>query len=65
MRRMKMAIVVDKNRCPQDHPCPSVKVCPVGALIQNEFDAPIVDEHTCINCRKCVRFCPMGALKEA
>lgn len=39
-----MAAIVDKNRCPQNHPCPSVRVCPVGALIQKGFDAPQVDE---------------------
>ncbi len=60
-----MAVIVDKERCPQNHPCPSVRVCPVGALIQKEFDAPTVDESKCINCKKCVRYCPMGAIKEA
>lgn len=55
-------LVVKKSRCPQNHPCPSVKVCPVGALKQNGYDAPIVDMSKCIKCSKCVRFCPMGAL---
>jgi ferredoxin len=59
-----MAIIVDKNRCPQNHPCPSVKVCPVSALIQHGFDAPEVDENKCITCKKCVNYCPMGAIKE-
>ena len=30
-------LVVNKNRCPQNHPCPSVKVCPVGALSQKRI----------------------------
>jgi ferredoxin len=64
MRRMKMAIIIDKNMCPQNHPCPSVKVCPVEALIQHGFDAPVVDENKCIVCKKCVHYCPMGAIKE-
>jgi len=59
-----MAIIIDKNMCPQNHPCPSVKVCPVEALIQHGFDAPVVDENKCIVCKKCVHYCPMGAIKE-
>lgn len=60
-----MEITIDKNRCPQNHPCPSVKVCPVGALKQNGFKAPEIDMDKCIKCKKCVRFCPMGAIKLA
>jgi ferredoxin len=55
-------LVVNKNRCPQNHPCPSVKVCPVGALSQNGFSAPTADQGKCIRCGKCVKFCPMKAL---
>lgn len=55
-------LTVNKNRCPQNHPCPSVKVCPVGALTQKGFSAPTVDKDKCIKCGKCVRFCPMRAL---
>jgi len=57
-----MSLVVKTNRCPQNHPCPSVKVCPVGALSQQGFDAPTVDMDKCIKCGKCVKFCPMRAL---
>ncbi len=60
-----MAIAVELRRCPQNHPCPAVRVCPVGALIQKGYDAPKVDEKKCIDCGKCVRFCPMGALQAA
>lgn len=59
-----MAITVDKELCPQNHPCPSVRVCPVGALVQNGFDAPLVNADVCIVCKKCVRYCPMGAIRE-
>lgn len=55
-------LVVNKNRCPQNHPCPSVKVCPVGALKQSGFNAPVADHDKCIRCGKCVKFCPMRAL---
>lgn len=60
-----MSIFVNKNRCPQNHPCPSVRVCPTGALIQKGFRAPTVEEAKCISCQKCVKFCPMGAIGEA
>ena len=56
-----MAISVDLKRCPQNHPCPALKVCPAGALSQKDFNAPIVDAVKCIDCKRCVRFCPMGA----
>lgn len=55
-------LVVVKQRCPQNHPCPAVRLCPVGALKQTGFAAPVVDYDLCINCGKCARACPMGAL---
>jgi len=58
-----MSIIVEKRRCPQNHPCPSVSVCPVGALQQIGFDAPTVDVSRCTGCGKCAWFCPMGALQ--
>ena len=57
-----LTLVVKVNRCPQNHPCPSVRVCPVDALKQVGYAAPIVDMDKCIKCGKCVRFCPMRAL---
>lgn len=55
-------LIVKINHCPQNHPCPSVKVCPVSALTQKGYAAPKVDKDSCIKCGKCVRFCPMRAL---
>jgi Fe-S-cluster-containing hydrogenase component 2 len=57
-----MTLVVKTNRCPQNHPCPSVRVCPVGALLQHGYAAPIVDMDKCIKCGKCTKSCPMRAL---
>jgi Fe-S-cluster-containing hydrogenase component 2 len=57
-----MNLVVNHRRCPQNHPCPSVRVCPVNALSQQRYEAPAVDQDKCIECGKCVKFCPMGAL---
>ena len=58
-----MKITVNKNRCPQNHPCPSISVCTVGAIVQNGFDAPIIDHEKCIECKLCVKYCPMGAIQ--
>ena len=55
-------LLVLTNRCPQNHPCPAVRVCPVKALTQEFNRAPVVDAEKCILCGKCSKYCPMGAL---
>jgi len=35
----------------------------VGAIGQIGFDAPIIDREKCIICKKCVKYCPMGAIQ--
>ena len=57
-----MAITVVKIRCPQNHPCPSITVCPTGALKQDGFAAPVVDVALCTDCGACAQFCPKNAL---
>lgn len=57
-----MAIRVVASRCPQNHPCPAVRVCPAGALSQKGYAAPLVDADACTECQACVDFCPGGAL---
>ncbi len=49
-------------RCPQNHPCPAVRVCPAGAMTQRGFAAPEIDMAKCTKCGRCVKFCPMGAI---
>ena len=45
----KLKIIIEN--CPQNHKCPAVNVCPVGALSQKDFEAPIIDYDKCIgNC---------------
>ncbi|MCK5740187.1 4Fe-4S binding protein [bacterium] len=58
-----MAVEIVTRRCPQNHPCPSVRVCPVGALKQNGYAAPDVNDELCTNCGRCVSFCPLGAIQ--
>lgn len=56
----KLKIIIDN--CPQNHKCPAVNVCPVGALSQKDFEAPQIDFDKCIRCGKCSNFCPKKAL---
>ncbi len=59
-----MNVVVRSEHCPQNHPCPAIRVCPVGAMTQKGYAAPVIDKEKCIKCGKCVRFCGMGAIRE-
>lgn len=59
---MSKTLALIKENCPQNHPCPAIKVCPVGALSQNGFDAPTINHEKCIKCGKCSNFCPQKAL---
>lgn len=60
---MEKKLVIITEKCPQNHKCPAVKVCPVGALSQKEYEAPKIDEEKCIKCGKCSNFCPKEALR--
>lgn len=57
-----MSIAIHEKLCPQNHRCPAVSHCPVQALSQEGFAAPVVDAGKCIDCGKCAEICPMGAL---
>jgi Fe-S-cluster-containing hydrogenase component 2 len=57
-------VKVITEKCPQDHRCPLIKVCPVGAIIQKNFNAPKIDESKCIKCLKCVEMCPHKAFSK-
>lgn len=59
---MNKILNVKTANCPQNHPCPAVKVCPVGALSQSGHNAPTVNHEKCIRCGKCSNFCPKKAL---
>ncbi len=57
-----MAVKINKDLCPQDHKCPALSACAVGALSQKGNSAPTVDENLCIECGACANACPKGAL---
>ena len=53
---------VNKNKCPQNHRCPAIRICNMQAISQDGCSLPQIDKSKCINCEKCVKFCPMGAI---
>ncbi|MCI9293526.1 MAG: 4Fe-4S binding protein [Erysipelotrichaceae bacterium] len=59
---MKKVLTIVVENCPQNHKCPAVAICPMQALSQIDFHAPIIDTHRCIACGKCSDFCPKHAL---
>ena len=61
MNKEKKLVIV-KERCPQNHKCPAVNVCPAGALSQEGMSALAIDYEKCIRCGKCSNFCPKKAL---
>lgn len=56
-----MSIKVDSDKCPQNHPCPVVRICPTKAIKQQGFKAPTIDQSKCIDCGRCLRYCGYGA----
>ncbi len=59
---MGKILKVIQEKCPHNHQCRAVKVCPVGALLQNLNEVPKVNYDVCIKCGKCSKLCPKKAL---
>lgn len=57
-------MTVDPNRCPQNHKCPALTVCPVGAIMQKGNGLPEIAQDKCIDCGRCISFCPMKAFRK-
>jgi len=57
-------ISVRAQRCPQNHPCPVVPRCPVGAIVQQGWGAPQIDRDVCTDCGACARMCSTFARNE-
>jgi Fe-S-cluster-containing hydrogenase component 2 len=60
-----MAMKISSVRCPQNHRCPILRICPVQAIAQDGNGLPTIDESKCTDCGKCVRYCGMGAVIKA
>ena len=57
-------INVNEARCPKNHPCPVVRFCPTGAVVQKDwYSAPAIDKENCADCGKCVMMCGYGAFQ--
>lgn len=60
-----MALAIDALRCPQNHRCPMIPICPAGAISQQGHGLPAIDPAKCIECGKCVRHCGKQAVHKA
>ncbi len=54
-------VTVHPERCPQNHPCPSLRVCPTGAITQQGYGAPTIDMDKCTDCGRCSMSCRVFA----
>jgi len=53
-------ININEESCPQNHRCPVINVCPVGAIEQeNPYSAPKINEDLCSDCGLCTNYCPV------
>jgi ferredoxin len=55
--KRKIMIAIHPEYCPQNHRCPTIPKCPAGAISQNGFSAPTIDQNKCIDCGLCVKAC--------
>jgi len=57
-----MALTINPSACPQNHRCPIIRICPAGAISQNGYGLPVIDESKCTECGKCTMYCPTHAV---
>jgi ferredoxin len=56
-------INVNEFACPQNHPCPAVQSCPVGAIVQDDiYSVPRIDHDLCTECGACTLACRVFSL---
>lgn len=57
-----MAYTVDAAKCPQNHRCPLITLCPAVAISQEGFSLPQIDATLCLGCGLCAEHCGMQAI---
>jgi ferredoxin len=58
------SIGIEASRCPQNHVCPVIRICPAGAISQSTaFSAPVIDEDKCTECGLCTNYCGYRAIQ--
>jgi len=57
-----MALTIDPRRCPQNHRCPLVTLCPAGAITQQGMGLPVIDPDKCLECGLCAENCGRQAI---
>lgn len=62
LKVVKTEKVTTPIQCRQCKIAQCVKACPNGSLAHDENGIVIVNEETCIGCKKCVVACPFGAM---
>ena len=56
-------INVNESSCPKNHPCPAVRYCPEGAIVQDDsFSAPRIDHELYTECGACTSVCGVFSL---
>ncbi len=57
-------IKIIEKRCPKNHLCPIVKMCPKDAIRQEGYEAPTIDQSKCIKCNICIKNCPHNVFEK-
>jgi len=62
---LKLRLTVNPKKCPQNHKCPAIAICPKGAISQETINSlPVINGDLCVVCGKCTEFCPMEAFEK-
>lgn len=57
-----MVLEINPLRCPQNHLCPMIAICPAEAITQTGNALPQIDPAKCIECGTCVEVCGRRAV---